>query len=69
VRRRRWPLGTSYTAIVEDVKTLIARRPLDLPLLGVDGTGVGMSVVDMVAAGGIEAQLVPVLITAGHRTT
>jgi hypothetical protein len=62
----RWPLGTRYARIVEDVRGLVRRPPLRWPLLAVDGTGVGAAVVDLFRAGDLEAALFSVLITAGH---
>ncbi len=62
---QRWPLGTSYPAIVSDVNALMA-RPLLLnaaPLV-LDGTGVGRPVVDMFRQSARYA-MTPVLITAG----
>jgi hypothetical protein len=63
---RRWPLGTAYPQIVEEV-TKLARTP---PLIGcelvIDGTGCGRPVVDLFRASAITASVRPVLITAGH---
>ena len=81
---RRWPLRTPYTTIVNDVTRLVgvdlpgaARRPDQAPLrrpaLVVDATGVGAAVVDLFRAarnrGQLQANLLAVLITAGHSTT
>lgn len=66
---RRWPLGTLYTAIVADVADLVSKPPLAGCTLGVDWTGVGKPVVDMLREAGLKAALRPVLITAGHATT
>jgi len=62
---QRWPLGTSYPAIVSDVNALMARAPLlnRAPLV-IDGTGVGRAVVDLFRQSASYA-LTPVLITAG----
>jgi hypothetical protein len=65
----RFPLGTSYPAVVERVKGLFARDPLPGTLLAADQTGVGRPVVDMLRAAGLGAHLVPVTITGGHETT
>jgi hypothetical protein len=64
---RRFPLGTSYTAIVSVVTTLRRTGPLCAAPLIVDQTGVGRAVVDGLrqAAGGV----VPVTITGGHSVT
>jgi hypothetical protein len=65
----RWPLGTSYPAIVADVGKLVVTPPLAFPLLAADETGVGRPVIDMLRDGAIAADVVPVLITAGHAVT
>lgn len=71
---RRWPLGTSYVQIVEDVANLVSREqrgqaPLKGSLLAVDRTGVGRPVVDMIRQRRMQVQLVPVTITAGAKVT
>lgn len=44
----RWPLGTSYPKIVQDVADMMARPPLNNEArLVVDGTGVGRAVIDL----------------------
>jgi hypothetical protein len=49
VALRRWHLGTPYTAIVKDVVRIMQRPELGRePRLVVDGTGVGVAVVEMV---------------------
>ncbi len=61
----RWPLGTTYPAIVEDLKVKLAKLP-DKPTLIVDGTGCGRPVVDMIERASLPiAHLVPTLITSG----
>jgi hypothetical protein len=69
---QRWPLGTAYPDILEDVGGLItARGPRgDVPLrearLVVDATAVGRAVVDIFReAPWLEDPLVSVMITAG----
>jgi hypothetical protein len=64
---RRWPLGTSYTVICADVVSRYASGPLTDSTLAVDRTGVGAGVIDFVGKARPAAQLVPVLITAGHQ--
>src|SRR5690606_9358153 len=49
----RWPLGTSYTRIADDVRGWFAGDPLKGSTLVVDATGVGAAVVDSFRAGGI----------------
>jgi hypothetical protein len=66
---RRWPLGTSYTAITRDVAGLVRTAPLCWPKLAVDETGAGRAVVDMIRGAGVAAQLVPITVTAGHAIT
>lgn len=66
---RRWPLGTDYTHVIDDIKTLFATAPLaDLrprASLVVDHTGVGRPIVDMLKHAEVNAQIVPVQITSG----
>jgi hypothetical protein len=69
----RWELGTPYGAIAEDLRKWCTADPrgagrpmLQGLLLAVDGTGVGRSVVDMLRAARLSADLQPILVTAGH---
>jgi hypothetical protein len=64
---RRWPLKTPYTAIAEDVARLVSEPPLAGCTLGIDRTGCGQPVVEMVRSHRPNARIVPVFITAGHR--
>ena len=66
---KRWPLGTSYPAIVDDVAELVDKPPLRYAHLVIDGTGVGRPVVDMFAKAMLPVKLAPVLITAGSKET
>lgn len=70
---RRWPLDKLYTEIARDLAVLTARtpagqkpNPLAGCVLGVDGTGVGKGVLEIIRTAGPAAKLVCVLITAGH---
>jgi hypothetical protein len=66
---KRWPLGTKYTDIVDEVVNLTGRlTPQRLPLLAVDETGVGAAVVDLLSTR-IRAVLCPILITSGHQVS
>jgi hypothetical protein len=62
----RWPLGTPYPRIVNDVCNLFSRPPLQGRQLAVDQTGVGVAVVDWFRIAGIQARLMPTLITSGN---
>jgi hypothetical protein len=64
---KRWPLGTSYTAVVAETAALLDRPPLTRAALVIDATGIGRPVVDMFRKAGLAAKLVPVTITAGSR--
>jgi hypothetical protein len=64
---KRWPLGTSYTAIVAEAAEFLGKPPLTRAPVVVDATGVGRPVVDMFRKAGLGAALVPVTITAGRR--
>jgi hypothetical protein len=68
---QRYPLGTSYPAIVSDVCSLLARAPLhERVQLIVDGTGVGRAVVDLFRrAPRRDFPLYPVIITGGDSET
>jgi hypothetical protein len=66
---KRWPLKTPYPRVIEDVCALTGRPPLGCPLLGVDQTGVGQAIVDMLRQarqqGRLSCRLKPVVITGG----
>jgi hypothetical protein len=62
---QRWPLGTSYIDICDDVAQVAAQVPG--LLLGVDATGVGRGVVDLFRKAQLPVkQLVAITITGGH---
>ena len=61
---KRYPLGTPYPAIVEDVCRLRAEKLSHAPLI-IDGTGVGRAVVDLFRHR-LGRAAVPVQITAGN---
>ncbi len=68
---RRWPLGTAYTSIGEDVAEL-AERLGGRACLVVDGTGVGAGIVDLFRRARMQdalrvQQLLAVTITGGHK--
>jgi hypothetical protein len=62
---KRWPLGTSYHDVCQDVAALVAKEPLAGCTLGVDWTGVGQGVVEILRAARPNATTRPVYITAG----
>jgi hypothetical protein len=65
VHLERWPLGTSYPAIIADVRGLLERRPLagmSVPLI-TDQTGCGRPVCDMFRASGLPA--IGITLTGG----
>ena len=68
----RWPLGTPYTKIVNDVATLAYSPSLKLPRIAADRTGVGAAIMEMLAQalrdkanGATVVDLAPILITSG----
>jgi len=64
----RYPLGTTYPEIVDDIEALLAEPPLTgRTRLIVDGTGVGVPVVNLFQARGLRP--VPIWITAGETTS
>ena len=46
---RRWPLGTAYTKVADDVAELAYRPELKRPRIAADATGVGTAVMEMIA--------------------
>jgi hypothetical protein len=72
----RWPIGTPYRKIVQNVADFFRKPPLDRarPLLVVDATGVGDAVYEMVReqlyeAGAGRGATAAVVITAGSAET
>src|SRR5262245_2000254 len=65
----RWPLGTSYVQIAEDVKARFADPPLQGALLAVDKTGVSAVVLEVIYKARPSAQVRAITITAGHAVT
>ena len=69
----RWPLGTSYTKVAEDVAEYAYRPGLCYPRIAADATGVGQAVMEMIAeelrekaGAGQQVELCPVVIGGGH---
>src|SRR5262245_64006116 len=62
---KRWPLGTPYHEVCRDVAALVAGGPLAGCTLGVDWTGVGQGVVEILRAARPNATIRLVYITAG----
>jgi hypothetical protein len=63
---RRWPLGSSYTAISRDVVTLVSKPPLaKQSVLVVDNGGPGRPVCDLLRAAQPPVQLIALGICAG----
>jgi len=66
----RFPLGTPYTDIVQDVKRLVHEPNLfERTQLVVDATGVGSAVIEMIDRARTKAELTAVTITGGERAT
>ncbi len=61
----RWPLGTSYPAVIADLTGWYQQRPLHKTSLVVDATGVGRAVVDMIRQSELPADVRAYTITAG----
>jgi hypothetical protein len=77
---QRWPLRTSYMAIVSDTARMVnskelqpanelLRRTEPKPVLAVDATGVGAPVIDLFKAERMNGQLEPIQITGGSEVT
>ncbi len=66
----RYPLGTRYPAVVDDVAGLLTKKPLsDACPLAIDATGVGRGIVDLFVPPTIAAPFVPITITGGDAVT
>lgn len=71
----RWPLGTAYPQIVQDVRKLVTTnvrglQPLRYARLVVDATGVGKPVADMLQmVPELAGRIVRVVITAGNASS
>jgi hypothetical protein len=63
----RFPPGTAYPAVAARVAALFAAVPLTGTALGVDLTGVGHPVLEVLRRARPRARLRPVLITNGHK--
>lgn len=63
----RWPIGTSYADVVRHVKDFVVTPPMHEPTLAIDRTGVGRAVYDLFLSLGVSANMIPVVITAGHK--
>src|SRR5262249_61323085 len=61
----RWPLGTTYTQIVAELREMFGAGVLAGSTLVIDGTGVGAAVVEMIERGHISAAVEAWTITAG----
>jgi hypothetical protein len=69
---RRYPLGTPYPEVVQDVIKLLRTPHLQGCLLAVDQTGVGRAVVDMFRDSmqrKVTCRFAPITITGGHAVT
>lgn len=66
---KRWSLGTPYPDIVDRVKLTLQRPQYAGAPVVIDGTGVGVPVVDMFRKAGMSARIRPVQITAGQTET
>ena len=67
---QRWPLRTSYPAIVADTARIVDSEELSgRPVLAIDATGVGAPVVDLFKRARLKAQLEAIQITGGDAVT
>jgi hypothetical protein len=62
---KRWTLKTPYPEIVSDTRTILTAPALKGARLIVDGTGVGVAVVDLFKQAKLTNRLAPVTITGG----
>jgi hypothetical protein len=62
----RYPTGTSYTAITDDLRRLVSSPQLaNHSTLVLDATGIGGPVLDLLRAARLSCPLIPVTITGG----
>jgi hypothetical protein len=69
---RRFPLGTPYAEVVQEVRELLRTPPLPGAVLVVDQTGVGQAVVTYLAEelrGQVTCSFCPVTLTTGHEVS
>ena len=66
---QRFPLGTPYTTVAEQLAELFLVPPLRSGTLVVDQTAVGQPVIEMLRRSGIPARIRPVAITSGQKAT
>jgi hypothetical protein len=64
---KRWPLGTTYPAIVADLQVMLAKLP-ERPVLIVDGTGCGRPVVDMIRKASLPIRSLSAVVITGGAT-
>jgi hypothetical protein len=71
---RRWPLGTAFTKVTDDIVDLAYRPERKWPCIAADTTDVGTAVMEMIgqalrtkAGDDRQADQCPVLITGGAR--
>jgi hypothetical protein len=62
---KRWPLGTSYPAIIEDTARLVNTLSTR-PMIAMDATGVGQPVVRLVRQANLPCALYAITITTSH---
>ena len=63
----RWPLGTSYPAIVADIPQILVHLPPRSVALAVDATGVGRGVYDLFASANLVTAAIQ--LHGGHQVT
>jgi hypothetical protein len=62
----RVPLGTPYQIMVRRLKRMVERLgPLGVCVLVVDGTGIGVPVVELMRDESVGCRIIPIVITAG----
>jgi hypothetical protein len=69
---RRFPLGTPYAEVVDEVRGLLRTPPLPGAFLVADQTGVGQAVVSLLAEelrGQVTCSFCPVTLTTGHEVS
>jgi hypothetical protein len=66
----RIPLGTPYQDVVARLKAMVTRlNPFGLCVLVVDGTGIGIPIIDLMRTESIGCRILPIVITSGQAAT
>jgi hypothetical protein len=68
VHVQRWPLGTTYPALVDNVREVLTVAPGE-KMLAVDGNAIGEAVMDMLILSDLPCPVRAIKTTGGHRVS